>query len=421
MIEVAITGAGVVSPLGCDLETFGRRMFAGESGIRGLSGGRMPAGFPVPYGGLVERRELEWPEGLEAAAGTAADDRLFAACATARALARLPPDLPVDGIIYGTSQGLDFPAVRESFRGGLPDALGSPQDGGLPPGDLCPESAIEAIAELLEHRGHGALEPARQIAVSSACATGNQALGIACHRIRHGRWQRAVAGAVDSRLTMANLMSFHMLSALITEDCPPEKASRPFSIDRAGFVRSEGAASFVLESRQAAEARGAEILALITGYAHTSDAYHFTEGRPDGGAVVAAIEGAIRDAGLEPPSIDAISAHGTSTRLNDRVETAAIKQVFGERAYRVPVSALKSQLGHGTVAAGAVEAASCLLMLRHQRLAPTINYREDEIDPDCDLDYVANRSRPARLTRMLSNSFGFGGHNACLVFEAGDG
>ena len=413
MIDVAITGAGVVSPLGNDLATFGRRMFAGESGIRDLRGGRVPARFPVPYGGLVERDALAMPDDLSpAAASSVTDDRLFAACATEEALAGLPRGLPVDGVIYGTSQGLDFPVVSESFRRATPSA-----DGPFPWGDLRPEGAIEAIAELLERRGHGVLKAARQIAVSSACATGNQALGLAFQRIRHGVWRRALAGAVDSRLTMANLMSFYMLSALMAEDCPAETASRPFSIDRGGFVRSEGAASFVLERREEAEARGAEILAVISGYAHTSDAYHFTEGRPEGTAVIAAIAGAIHDAGLEPSAIDAVSAHGTSTPLNDRVETFALKQVFGERAYRVPVTALKSQLGHGTVAAGAVEAVSCLLMLRQQRLAPTINYREDEVDPECDLDYVPNRARPARIRRMLSNSFGFGGHNACLVFE----
>ncbi len=414
MTEVAVTGIGVVCPLGNDVETFGRRLFAGESGVRSLRGGRVPADFPVPYAGLVERAALDRPEG---AAEPSSYSRLYSTATAEEALAALPRGHAVDAVVFGTAECLDFPVVRESFRR-------DPRrdDSGFPWDDALPEGPLDAIAEILERRGHGgsglpAPPPARRIAVTSACASGSQAIGVACHRIRQGLWQRAVAGGVDSRLHMANLMSFHMLSALMAEDCPPETASRPFSIDRGGFVRAEGAAALLLESREAAEARGAEILALVTGYAHTSDAWHFTEGRPDGASVIAAMRGAISDAGLEPGAIDAVSAHGTSTPLNDRLETAAVKEVFGGRAYEVPVTALKSQIGHTVMAAGAVAAVSCVLQLREQRLAPTINYREDEVDPDCDLDYVPNRSRPARLRRMLANSFGFGGHNACLVVE----
>ncbi len=411
MREVAITGAGVVCPLGNDLETLGRRMFAGESGIRDLRGGRWPADFPVPFAGVVCRDGLDVP----GSAAPSTDDRLFATHATEQALAALPAGLPVDALIFSTTEGIDFDVAGESFRR-TPEVR--PQEEHRERwAELRSEGPIEAVAERLARRGHGAVPAARQIAVSSACASGNQALGTAFHGIRHGRWQRAVAGGVDTRLTLSNLISHQLLSAVTVEDCPPERASRPFSIDRAGFVRAEGAASFLLESLEAAEARGAEVLALITGYAHTSDAYHFTEGRPDASAVAAAMAGAIRDAGLTPRAIDAISAHGTATRVGDRLETLGIKQVFGERAGEVPITALKSQTGHSTMASGLVEAASCLLMLEHQRLAPTINYREDEIDPECDLDYVPNRSRPARLARMLSNSFGFGGHNACLVLE----
>ncbi len=183
------------------------------------------------------------------------------------------------------------------------------------------------------------------------------------------------------------------------------------------FTHSTAGALHALEQAEHDLAAGVVDAAHASGYAHTNDAWHFTKGRPDGAAVVAAMEGALSDAGLDAGAIDAVSAHGTSTRMNDALETAAVKRVFGARAHEVPVTALKSQLGHCVVAASAVEAISCLLMLGDQRLAPTINYREDEIDPDCDLDYVPNRSRPARLKRVLSNSFGFGGHNACVVFE----
>ena len=408
---VAVTGMGVVSPLGNGVETFRRRMLAGDSGIRGLRGSVVPAGFPVPYGGVVPRDSLPTPEVL-AGLDRIPDCHRFAAVAVEEALAPLAAGLPVDGLAWGTAEAINYELVEASFR----------DHGPLDPRAVHwhegrPESSLDAVARLLDLRGHGAPPPETRIAVSSACASGNQAVGIALQRIRAGRWRRAVVGGVDARLLPANLMSFHLLSALITEDCPPERASRPFSSDRLGFVRSEGAAALVLEDLEEAQRRGAEILGVVRGYAHTTDAFHATEGREDCEAVVRAMAGAIADAGLEPAEIDAVSAHGTSTLLNDRLESKALKLLFGEAAYRKPVTALKSQLGHTTVAAGAIEAVSCLVMLREQVLAPTLNYREDEIDPLCDLDYVPNRARPAALRRILSNSLGFGGHNTCLVFE----
>lgn len=409
MNEVVVTGAGVVSPLGNDLESFARRMFAGESGIRGIRGDLVPEDFPVPYAGVVPRDSLAVPPpAVDPIPRALGDSRRFAEDATLQALASLDEGLPFDGVIYGTAEGLNFEIVQETFRHD-PDRFWD---------RTLAEGSAVAIAGLLESRGHGRLPDRSCIALSSACASGNQAIGLASQRIRQGLWRRALVGGVDARVMMMNLMSFHLLSALAVEDCPPEKASRPFSSDRMGFVRSEGAASLVLEDRAAAEARGAEILARVTGYAHTTDAFHFTEGREDGSAVVAAMAGALREAGAEPETVDLISAHGTSTVLNDRLETAAIKRLFGEVAYRVPITALKSQIGHSTVAAGAIEAVSVLVMLRAQRIAPTLNYRQDAVDPWCDLDYVPNVSREGRVRRVLSNSFGFGGHNTALVLEA---
>ncbi len=307
---------------------------------------------------------------------------------------------------------MNYEVVEASFaRGATPDAANTPWEPSRP------EGSVEAVARRLEARGHGPIAPPARIPVASACASGSQAIGIAFHRIRSGRWRRAVAGGVDARLILSNLMSFHLLSALVTEECPPERASRPFSIDRQGFVRSEGAATLLLESRAAAERRGAPVLGWVRGYAHTNDAFHATEGREDCAAVVRAMSQALADAGLPPEAVDVVSAHGTSTQLNDRLETKALKLLFGAAARRLPVTALKSQIGHTTVAAGAIEAVSCLAMLGEQAIAPTINYREDAIDPACDLDYVPNRARRASFRVMLSNSLGFGGHNACLVVE----
>ena len=234
-------------------------------------------------------------------------------------------------------------------------------------------------------------------------------------RIRSGQWNRVLTGAVYGRWADSELMNFHMLSTLTIAPGPATQASRPFSKDRSGFVLGEGAATLILETRESAEARGAKILGVISGYSTTSDAYRVTDGRPDGKSAARAMQNAIADAGLHATEISAISAHGTSTPMNDRVETMAIKQALGEIAYKVPVISLKSQVGHSVIAAGALEAVACMLMLEEQKLAPTINYRE--LDPDCDLDYVPNHSRPAAVQKILSNNFGFGGQNASVIFE----
>ncbi len=410
MNRVAVTGIGIASPLGSDFETFRRRMLAGRSGVRPIRGTLVPQAFPVPYAGTVDPADLG-PGALRCDAGQQRS-LLLARHATAGALSDVPADLPFDAVVYGTAEGVNFQIVASSFEAADRAAF-----------DLdCSrsEAPLAAIARLLRKRGHPEVPGHRWIAVDSACASGNQAIGLASHRIRRGEWQRAIVGAADARVIAPNLMSFFLLGALITEEVLAERASRPFSSDRRGFVRSEAAATLVLESHAAARARGARIYALIRGFAHTNDSYHLTEGRDDCSAAIHAMAVAVADAGLEPQDIDVISAHGTSTRSGDRLETRAIKGVFGDRAHRVPVTALKSQLGHTTVAAGAVEAVGAVAMLDSQTIAPTINFREDAVDPDCDLDYVPNRPRPATLRTVLSDSFGFGGHNACIVLERGD-
>jgi len=208
-------------------------------------------------------------------------------------------------------------------------------------------------------------------------------------------------------------MNFHLLGTLSTDPGPATQVSRPFSAGRSGFVLGEGAATLVLEERTAAERRGATILGSIAGYATTSDSYRVTDGRSDVRGAIAAMRGAVEDAGSE--QIDAISAHGTSTRMNDRLETLAIEAAFGPAARSIPVISLKSQIGHCLAAAGALEAVASILMLAEQKLAPTINYTER--DPECDLDYVPNRSREASINTILSNNFGFGGQNSCVVLE----
>jgi 3-oxoacyl-[acyl-carrier-protein] synthase II len=210
-------------------------------------------------------------------------------------------------------------------------------------------------------------------------------------------------------------MNFYLLNTLTTADVPAQEASRPFSMDRSGFVKSEAAVSLLMETRESAEERGAGILAEVCGFGLTTDAYRLTDGREDNLCVIRAMEQAIETAGIQKEEIDYISAHGTSTLLNDRLETMAIKRVFGDRAYGIPVSSLKSQIGHPTVASGGVETVACTLMLQRQRLAPTINLKVR--DPECDLDYIPDKSRNTEVEYILNNAFGFGGQNACIVLK----
>jgi 3-oxoacyl-[acyl-carrier-protein] synthase II len=323
-------------------------------------------------------------------------------------LADLPSSAGIDAILYGTAEGISYEMGLASL---VPDFDWERCDWGA----TRPETSLEKIHELLAEQGFPTVEPHHRISINSACATGNQAIGIAFQNIQRGEWTRCLVGGVDARCAPSNLMNFQMLGALTTADVPSATSSRPFDRTRSGFVRGEGAATLIVESLESARARGATILAEVAGYANTSDAYRLTDGRDDCASVIRAMERALGTAGIAKEQIDYINAHGTSTALNDRLETKAIKEVFGAHAYRIGVSSLKSQLGHSTVAAGAIEAVACILMLNRQKIAPTINYQQP--DPDCDLDYVPNTSREAKLDYVLSNNFGFGGQNACLVFR----
>ena len=405
---VAVTGIGIVSPLGNSVDEFRRRMFAGESGLVDIRGSVTAQNFPVTAGGLVPKTTLAQPVVLShlSPEDTSSSWR-FAGAVTEEAIQNLPSGIPVDAIVFGTDDGVQFELARESFRVFVPDQFN--WDG------TRSEAVLEIMQKILERHGNGSVPDQNIVAINNACATGNQALGIALHRIRSGRWKRVLAGGVYARVNESTLLNFHMLGALTTAPVPAAEASCPFSRGRSGFVRSEGAAALLLEAEQEALARNAEIYGYLTGYAATSDAYRLTDERPDARAAVKAMEKALEDAGLTKEDVNAISAHGTSTPMNDRVETRAIKLMFGPLAYKIPVISLKSQVGHSAIVAAVWEAVASLLMLEAQRLAPTINYKE--FDPDCDLDYVPNQSRPAHLEAILSNSFGFGGQNACLVLE----
>jgi 3-oxoacyl-[acyl-carrier-protein] synthase II len=412
MAEVVVTGIGIVCPLGYGVENFRKRMFAGDSGISAIRGSWVEEDFPVPHCGLIDRVCLPAPKAQERFDWSKAPKSwLFTALSLEEALENQDRDLKFDGLVYGTADGISFDLIHDSLKQTFDHKAFD---------ERCTrsESPLLVIQELLEEHGFGRLADERLISLNSACASGNQTLGVAYQRIKSGEWTRCIAGGVDARCEPSNLLNFFLLGALTVAEVPSAQASRPFSLDRAGFVRGEASATLILESREAAEARGAKIYGTVAGYGMTSDAYRLTDGRDDGLSVVEAMRRAVEDSGLSLNDIDYISAHGTSTPLNDRLETKAIKTLFGEQAYKIPVSSIKSQIGHSTIAAGSVEAIASLIMLQDQKLAPTINL--DTPDPDCDLDYVPNTAREARVKNILSNSLGFGGQNACLVFKSWD-
>jgi 3-oxoacyl-[acyl-carrier-protein] synthase II len=250
---------------------------------------------------------------------------------------------------------------------------------------------------------------------TSACASGSDAVGVSFDTIRRGDAQAMIAGGSEATILLLCVAGFCSARALSTRNHEPQKASRPFDAERDGFVIGEGAAILILESLPFATRRGAPILAEIVSYGDTGDAYHITQMAEGAEGGVRAMRSALRKASLEPAEVDYISAHGTSTPLNDKEETAAIKTVFGADAYRIPISSIKSCMGHSLGAAGAMEAAVSTLVIQHGIVPPTINLTNP--DPECDLDYVPNVARQARVDTVMSNSFGFGGHNSVLILR----
>jgi 3-oxoacyl-[acyl-carrier-protein] synthase II len=257
------------------------------------------------------------------------------------------------------------------------------------------------------------------MALATACASGNNAIGEALEMIRRDAAEVMIAGASEAALVPVAMAGMNVMTALSTRNDDPQTASRPFDKDRDGFLMGEGAGMLILESLEHAQARDATILGEVTGYGTTDDAHHISAPAENGAGAAIAMKIALQNANLETTDIDYINAHGTSTPLNDKSETAAIKTVFGEQAYNIPVSSTKSMTGHLLGASGAIEAVFCLLAMRDEILPPTINYQTP--DPECDLDYVPNEPRKASPKHVMSNSFGFGGHNATLVFSRFEG
>lgn len=273
---------------------------------------------------------------------------------------------------------------------------------------MLPDTAAGMVAIYLGLRGPN-------MAVVTACATGTNAVGEAAELIRRGQANAILAGGSEAVIVPIAMAGLSVMTALSTRNEEPQRASRPFDLHRDGFVMGEGSAILLLESEEHALARGATILAEVTGYGATNDAYHISAPAENGAGAAICMRNALRNAHLNLDDIHYINAHGTSTPLNDKSETAAIKTVFGEHAYNIPISSTKSMTGHLLGASGALEALICTLAIRDQVMPPTINYETP--DPECDLDYVPNNRRPGNLQHVMSNSFGFGGHNATIILS----
>ncbi|HEX77913.1 MAG TPA: beta-ketoacyl-ACP synthase II [Dehalococcoidia bacterium] len=405
--RVVVTGIGVISPLGNSVNELWQGLVSGQSGVDYIT--LFDAtGFDTRIAAEVKNFDPAQYMDRKEARRT---DRFaqFAVAASLQAVeqARLkiePANAYDVGVIIGSGIG-GLITLSEQFQVLL-------QKG---PGRVSPFTIPMMVADMGSGQVSiilGAKGP--NFCTTSACASGSDAIGVAYELIRQGHARVMVAGGSEASITPIGLAAFNSARALSTRNDDPKEASRPFDLERDGFVMGEGAAIFVLESLSHALERGAPIQAELLSYGATSDAYHVTAPLENGEGAARAMEIAMRLAGLEPAQIEYINAHGTSTPLNDKVETLAIKSVFGEHAYRIPISSTKSMLGHLLGTAGAIEAVVCVLVIQNGIIPPTINLTHP--DPECDLDYVPNQARPAKVRVALTNSFGFGGHNSVLVF-----
>lgn len=422
---------GCVTPLGHDTESLWRGLLAGRSGIArtSLFDART---FPTTFAAEVRDFSLATFLGADAArhqSGSRNTQFVLAAALSAWKHAGLDRYIGLDpsrvGVYLGGGEGpIDFDHFTAAALAGTLD-----DDGNRRPLDTVTwaKAAVELLTSTCELEqdpnlagGHLAVQFNAQgpnLNTLTACAASTQAIGEAAQIIRHGDADLMISGGTHSMIHPLGMTGFSRLTALSTRNDSCLTASRPFDRSRDGFVLGEGSGILILEELELARARGAAILAEIVGYGSTADAFRITDIHEDGRGAVAAMQAALRAANMTPADIDYISAHGTGTEENDKIETLAIRKVFQDQAKRVAISSVKSALGHLIAAAGAVELITCVLALRDQVVPPTINYATP--DPNCDLDYVPNQARKMRVRACLSNSFGFGGQNDTLVVTAG--
>lgn len=426
--RVVVTGIGMVTPLGLSCEETWKNLQAGKSGIDYIS--LFDASeFPTKIAGEVHgfsiedfgEKESDWEycgrhiRFAVAAARQATKDSGFLGNGH---------DPQRTGVYLGAGEGQqDFfnfvNAIARTYKKDeqVVDSARFLQEGmenlhALREFEQEPGMSACHLAELFDAQGPN-------LNCLTACAASSQAIGEATEIIRRGDADIMISGGTHSMLHPFGVSGFNLLTALSTRNDKPTAASRPFDKERDGFVIGEGSGVLILEELEHAKKRGAKIYGEVSGYGSTADAFRITDTHPGGRGAIACLKDALRDAALGLDQIDYINAHGTSTDVNDRVETIAIKEVFGPNAYKIPVSSTKSMMGHLIAAAGSVEMITCLLAIRDGVIPPTINYENP--DPDCDLDYVPNQSREARLDHTISNSFGFGGQNISLVISRFNG
>ena len=406
--RVVITGMGIVSPLGESVKEYWGSLVNGVSGIGPMTLAD-PTEYPCKVAGEVTdfdpgqyinpkeaRRMARFSQLAMAAAGMALEDA---------SLDLSSEDVEKIGVVMGNGNG-GFPTTEDNARivferGGMKvNPFFIPM--------ILPNMAAANISRIYGLKGYTST-------IITACAAGNQAIGEATEAIRRGAADVVLGGGCEAGICQLGLCGFIVIKALSRRAGDPTMASRPFEANRDGFVPAEGAAILVLESLEHAESRGATVLAEVVGYAVSSDAFHAVQPDEDGTGASRAMRWAMDNAGIQPAEIDYINAHGTSTPINDMVETLAIKKAFGQQAYKVPISSTKSMIGHALGGAGALEAVACVSSILNNEIHPTINYQDP--DPKCDLDYVPNVSRKQSVGLVLSNSFGFGGQNACVVFS----
>lgn len=409
--RVVVTGLGCVSPLGNDVDSTWRGILTGQSGVGYIS--RFDASeFETRIAAEVKGFE---PEKVFGHRETRRMDRFtqLALAATLQAVDNAGLVIGADnhdrcGVIIGTGIG-GIGTIYEQIQ--VFSSKGPRRVSPFLVPMMIPDAAGGMIAIHLGIRGPN-------MAVVTACATGTNAVGEAAEIIRRGQADVIFAGGSEAAIVPIAMAGMNVMNALSTRNENPQTASRPFDQERDGFVMGEGAAVLVVESLDHAHLRGAKILAEVTGYATTNDAYHISAPAENGEGAARCMQLALESAGLKTTEISYINAHGTSTLLNDKSETAAIKKVFGELSYDVPISSTKSMTGHLLGASGALEAVFCVKALQDAMIPPTINYETP--DPECDLDYVPNSARKSVLRHVMSNSFGFGGHNATVILSRYD-
>ena len=407
-LRVVITGMGAMTPLGETPEEYWNNLVSGKSGIGPMSLCD-PDGYPCRISGEVSGFDPGTYIGSKEARRMARFTQLAVAAAL-QAVEAAAYDISKDdpyrvGVVLGNGNG-GFPTLEENCRI-LTERGGMRMSPFFFP-MILPNMAAAAVSRYTGAHGYNST-------ATTACAASNQALGDAMAVIQRGTADVMLAGGTEAGISLLGLSGFSVMRALSTRNDDPQKASRPFDSERDGFIPSEGSVIMVLERLEHALGRGADILAELAGFGSTSDAGHPVQPEENGTSAAEAMQMALNDAGVLLEQVDYINAHGTSTPLNDTLETVAIKRLFGDSAYNIPVSSTKSMIGHSLGAAGSLDAAACVKTITEGMIHPTVNYENP--DPTCDLDYVPNQPRAKDVQVALSNAFGFGGQNACLVFR----